>query len=404
MVLTTAITAALVAVAVPAASAADIHFTYGEYSSKTKPFWDKVIADFQKENPDIKVTAESIPWANYLQKLTTDISGGTAPDVSVLASIWLSEFATQGLIEPMKNIITPEQEKAFIPALLQPSIINGELMGVPFAASARAMMVNTELYEKAGIKPPKTWEELRAAAEKVAGTGAFGFGLPGKEEEVDVYFYYALWAFGGDILKADGTSGLDSPEAIEAAKFYAALVKDKLTQPEPTAYSREDVFDLFKQGKIGTIFTYPMLIPQIKADAPNLKYEVVPFPVKTQPVTMGITDSLAVFKSSDAKPEVAKLVAYMFQEKVQAEFDRADGLLPVLTSVVADDYYQKDPDIKAFADGLAYARFQPTVERWDAIIEATTRALQGIYLGTATPEDAMKTAAAEVNKIREETK
>ena len=51
-----------------------------------------------------------------------------------------------------------------------------------------------------------------------------GFGLPGKEEEVDVYFYYALWAFGGDILKADGTSGLDSPEAIEAAKFYAAQV------------------------------------------------------------------------------------------------------------------------------------------------------------------------------------
>ena len=41
----------------------------------------------------------------YQQKLTTDISGGTAPDVSVLASIWLSEFATQGLIEVDKREI-----------------------------------------------------------------------------------------------------------------------------------------------------------------------------------------------------------------------------------------------------------------------------------------------------------
>lgn len=381
------------------ANAGDIRFTYGEYSGQTKPFWDKVVAEFEAANPDINVTAESIPWSNYLQTLTTDISANNAPDVSVLASIWLSDFSDQGLIEPIRNLISPELEHAFVPALLGPSNINGELMGVPFAASARAMMINTDLYAKAGVAAPTSWDDLRMASEKIAATGAFGFGLPGKEEEVDVYFYYALWGFGGQILADDGSSGLDSAQGIEAATFYSNLVKDGLTQPEPTAYSREDVFNLFKQGKIGTIFTFPMLVPQIKAEAPDLKFQVLPFPTKISQYTMGITDSLAVFKSSDAKEDVRKFIDFIFQENYQAEFDRVDGLLPVLSSVVALDYYQKDPDIKAFADGLAYAHFQPTVKRWDSVIDATTRALQSLYLGDATPEAAMTAAANEVEAI-----
>ena len=79
------------------------------------------------------------------------------------------------------------------------------------------------------------------------------------------------WSNGGDILK-DGKSALDSPEAIKTAAFYKKLIDDKLTEPSPTAYSREDIFQMFKQGKLGMIFTFPMLIPQIKAEAPNLHY------------------------------------------------------------------------------------------------------------------------------------
>ena len=108
----------------------------------------------------------------------------------------------------------------------------------------------------------------------------FGFGLQGKEIETDAYYYYALWTFGGDILRADGKSGLDSPEALAAATFYKKMIDQGLTEPSPTNYSREDVFNLFKQGKVGTIFTFPMLIPQIKAEAPNLHYEVLPFPAR----------------------------------------------------------------------------------------------------------------------------
>ncbi|MCB1420816.1 MAG: ABC transporter substrate-binding protein [Notoacmeibacter sp.] len=393
--------AALLALGTASASSGEIRFTLGEYSANTKKSFDGIVEAFEAQNPDIDVTIEVIPWSNYLQALTTDISGGNAPDMSVVASIWLSEFTSQGLVEPIENVVSPDLVGKFIPAMLTPSYIDGKLMGLPIAASARAMMINTELYAKAGATPPENWDQLEAASASIAKMpDVFGFGLPGKEEEVDVYFYYALWSFGGQIFDQEGRSAIASPEGIAAAKLYADLVHSGSTEPTPTAYSREDVFNMFKQGKIGTIFTFPMLVPQIKEEAPDLKYSVMPFPVKAEKSTMAITDSVMVFETSDAKEDVRKFMDFIFQHDFRLEFNKADGLLPVIKSVVEDPYYQENQDIKAFADGLAYAKFQPNVERWDEIIEITRSALQHIYLGDQTPEQALSDAATKIDKLR----
>lgn len=382
-------------------AAKEIRFTLGEYSANTRISFEKAAEAFEAEHPDIDIVIEVIPWSSYLQTLTTDISGDNAPDMSVVASIWLAEFSALGLVTPIGDVISPGLVDKFIPAMLQPSYIDGQLMGLPIAASARAMMINNDLYTQAGATPPATWEDLESAAAKISALGDnFGFGLPGKEEEVDVYFYYALWSFGGRIFNADGTSAIASPEGIAAAKLYAELVKSGSTQPTPTAYSREDVFNMFKQGKVGTIFTFPMLVPQIQEEAPDLNYTVMPFPVKAQKSTMAITDSVMVFDSSDAKEEIRLFMDFIFEHDFRLEFNKADGLLPVITSVVEDPYYQENADIKAFADGLAYAQFQPNVERWDEIIDITRSALQRIYLGEQEPEAALGDAAAAIDKLR----
>jgi multiple sugar transport system substrate-binding protein len=392
---------ATMAILLGQADATEIRFTLGEYSAATKASFEKAAKAFEAQNPDIDIKIEVIPWSSYLQTLTTDISGNNAPDMSVVASIWLADFSSQGLVEPIEDVVSPDLVGKFIPTMLEPSYIDKKLMGLPIAASARAMMINTDLYEKAGVKAPTNWDELKDASAKIAKQpGAFGFGLPGKEEEVDVYFYYALWSFGGSIFDENGKSAIASPEGIAAATVYADLVKAGQTEPSPTAYSREDVFNMFKQGKVGTIFTFPMLVPQIKKEAPNLKYAVLPFPVKAQKSTMAITDSVMVFKSSDAKEEIRKFMDFIYEHDFRMEFDKADGLLPVTTSTVQDQYYQTNADIKAFADGLAYAKFQPNVKGWDNVIDITRSALQRIYLGEQTPEVALKEAAAAIDKSR----
>ena len=59
-------------------------------------------------------------------------------------------------------------------------------------------------------------EELKDTAAQIAALGedSYGFGLQGAEIETDVYFYYALWSYGGNLIEEDGTSGLDSEAAF----------------------------------------------------------------------------------------------------------------------------------------------------------------------------------------------
>jgi len=379
--------------------AVDLRFTAGEYSKHTLPFFQKVAKDYEALHPDVHIQVEVAPWDGYLQKLTTDVNAGNPPDLSIVATIWVPDFASQGVIEPLDGLMTPEFKSAFIPSFFAPSTIDGKLMGVPAAASARAMMVNLDLFKQAGVEPPKTWEDFYTAAKKISALpGVYGFGLQGKEVETDAYFYYALWSNGGDILK-DGKSALDSSESIKTAAFYKKLIDEKLTEPSPTAYSREDIFQMFKQGKLGMIFTFPMLIPQIKAEAPNLHYAVLPFPTDLKPSTLGVTDVMMLYSASKAKKEAWDFAQFMFQDMYRSQFDHDEGLLPVTKNIVAQDYYTKNPDLSTFASGLSYAKFTPTIKNWAEMADITTRALQGIYLGQATPEAGMKDAANQINGI-----
>lgn len=392
---------ALSALAGPALAETTVDFTVAEYSSKTGPYFEEVAAAFEAENPDIDINIEVVPWDTLLQRLTTDITGGTAPDISIIGTRWLLDFAEQGIAEPVDDYLTPEFKDTFIDTFMAPSVIDGKIMGLPVAASARAMVINKDLYEKAGVAAPENWEQLYEASKKISALpDAYGFGLQGKEIETDAYFYYALWTFGGDILTEDGKSGLDSPEAIEAATLYKKMLDEGLTQPSPTNYSREDVFNLFKQGTLGTIFTFPMLIPQLQAEAPDMNYEVLPFPEKASKATYGVTDTLMLFSDSDVKEEAWKFIEFAYGDEWRSKFDHGEGFLPVTKNVAAEEYFTTDKDVAGFAAGLPYAKFAPTIANWEEIADTTVRALQQIYLGQETPEAALTAAAAKINDIR----
>ncbi|TIS91866.1 sugar ABC transporter substrate-binding protein [Mesorhizobium sp.] len=386
---------------VPAQSQTRVDFTVAEYSSNTGPYFEQVAAAFEKENPDIDIKIQVVPWDTLLQRLTSDIAGGTTPDISIIGTRWLLDFASQGVAEPLDAHLTPEFKSTFIDTFMAPSVVDGKIMGLPVAASARAMMINTDLFEKAGATPPTNWDEFYDAAKKLSALpDTFGFGLQGKEIETDAYYYYSLWTHGGDILKADGTSGLDSPEALKAAVLYKTMIDERLTQPSPTNYNREEVFNLFKQGKVGMVFTFPMLIPQIKAEAPNLHYKIMPFPEGKAKATYGVTDTLMMFANSDVKDAAWKFIEFAYKDEWRTKFDHGEGFLPVTKNVAAEEFYKTDPDISGFAAGLPYAKFAPTIANWEEIADITVRTMQQIYLGQQAPEAALQTAAAQINTIR----
>jgi multiple sugar transport system substrate-binding protein len=362
------------------------------------------------ENPDVRVNLEVVNWDTLFQKLTTDIAGGAAPDVSIIGTRWLTDFVEQGIAEPLDDYMADterphgaaaEVRERFIPVFLEPSIIDDQVYGLPWTASARAMFYNQDLLDEAGVaEVPTTWEELHEAARAISeNTDAFGFGLQGAEIETDVYWYYAMWSFGGDIITEDGQSGVASPEAIQAAEFYKRMIDEGVTQPDPTAYNRENIQDLFKQGRLGMVISAPFLIGQLDNEAPDLNYGIAPVPSQEQQVTYAVTDSIMLFSASQAKEEAWRFLEFVFRPEVHIDFTIAESFLPVLTAETEDPYFQENEQLRVFADLLPVARFAPNVPDWERIADHTMTALQQIYLGQLPAEAALEQAESQINRV-----
>ena len=395
-------TAAL-ALAATSALAGDVRVTVAEYSSKTGPYFEKMAAEFEAANEGIDVEIEVTPWDVLLQKLTTDISGNANADLAIIGTRWLLDFAEQGVAEPLDGYIDDEFKGRFIETFLSPSVMDGKVLGLPIAASARAMFYNKDLFEQAGVEPPETWEDVKAAAKAISDLDgdAAGFGLQGKEIETDVYFYYPMWSYGGSIVEEDGSSGLDSEAAIQAATLYKSMIDEGLTQDGPTAYNREDVQNLFKQGKVGMMITAPFLSNQIKEEAPDLNYGIIPIPAgpSGDRGTYGVTDSIVMFSNSENKDEAWKFMDFLFTQAPRSEFTQGEGFLPVNKAVSEEAAFTENEDLKAFAAVLPDARFAPVVAGWEEIADIASAALQKIYLGEEEPEAALTAAAADADRL-----
>ncbi len=398
------LSSAALAATATVAQAGDVRISVAEYSSKTGPYFEKMASQFEAANPDINVEVEVTPWDVLLQKLTTDIAGDANADLAIIGTRWLLDFVEQGIAEPLDGYIDDEFRGRFIETFLTPSIMDGKVYGLPVAASARAMYYNKSLFEQAGIDaPPDTWDELKQDARKISDLGddIAGYGLQGKEIETDVYFYYPMWSYGGNILNDDGSSGFASDAAIQAATLYKSLIDEGLTQDGPTAYNREDVQNLFKQGKVGMMISAPFLAGQIKEEVPDLQYGIAPIPAGPggDRGTYGVTNSIIMFANSGNKDEAWKFLDYLFTQGPRSEFTQNESFLPVLKAVAEEPAFTENEDLKEFGKVLPDARFAPVVAGWEEIADVESSALQRIYLGEATPEEALTRAAEEANRI-----
>lgn len=386
---------------VAANAATEVRVVLPFYSAKTGQTFEAIAKEFSQANPGIEIKIEVVTWSTLFQKLTTDIAGGRPPDISIIATRWLADFVTQGIAEPLDAYMPGPFRDAFIETFLTPSVIDGKTYGLPVAASVRALYYNKELFARAGIgEAPETWQALRTAAGKVSALGGevYGFGLQGKESETDAYWYYALWSFGGELVDANG-SGVASAAGIKAAKFYKRMIDDGVTQPGVTNYSRADLQNLFKQGRLGMVLTGPWLLGQLKREAPKLRYGVAAIPKGTRRATYGVTDSIIMFKSSKVKDAAWMFLKAAYAPKWRSTFSRSEGFLPVLKSVAVEPHFRNDEGLAAFTAMLPFAKFAPTLANWEEMADAISRALQTVYLGAEPAEKALGRAAKRVDKL-----
>jgi oligogalacturonide transport system substrate-binding protein len=179
----------------------------------------KAIAAFEAKNPGVKIKAEYMGFAGYLERLSTQIAGGSEPDIMQINWAWLTQFSKSGEgfydLNKQKSLIALNQ---FADADLATGMKNGKLNALPVSYTARVMVWNRAAYERVGLAMPTTWEQLLAAGpvfQQKAGDKAYA---------IDGELYDMLLLSHAYVYQKHGTPYV-SPTAPKVAMSPAALLE-----------------------------------------------------------------------------------------------------------------------------------------------------------------------------------
>ena len=124
----------------------------------------KAIAAFEQLNPGLKIKAEYMGFNGYLERLTTQIAGGSEPDVMQINWAWMAMFSKRGNgftdLDPYRSVLALDQ---FSAEDLATGRVAGKLNALPVSYTARVLLWNPTTFERAGLPLPRTWDELFAS-------------------------------------------------------------------------------------------------------------------------------------------------------------------------------------------------------------------------------------------------
>ena len=349
-------------------------------------------AAFEKENPDADVKVTAVPWESAHTKIATAITSGKTPDVTLVGTTWMGEFAESGGLEPTPEGLVDEAD--FFEGAWDTTVVGDTSYGVPWYVETRTLYYRTDLAEKAGWdEAPQTWDELTQFAADMKSKGGADYGIslpPGQTGSWQTMLPFA-WSNGAALTDEMGSEyTIDSPEMVEALEYYKSFFTEGLS-PDRTL----DVGELetgFAKGTYASFISGPWHTGLVEdAGVSPDDYTVATLPgADSGPGTSFIGGgNLAVFADSDNKESSWKLVEWLSQPEVQQGWYDTMGDLPSVQSAWESGALSEDELLGVFGEQLKTATAPPAVPTWEQVAAALDSDIEKAAKGAVPVEESV---------------
>ncbi len=260
---TMALTGPLSAAPALASEKGKIHILFMEPFPPNVKLAQEYIDVFKKENPGTEITLEPLGFGNFMAKVSALKAAGNPPDLVFTIPGHMWNFQKEGWLEPLDDVIAAIGGDDYFEPLPGYVKYEGHYWGIPQTSYTMHLEYRKDLFEAKGLPtPPRTWDDLLKAAkaltEDLNGDGKidrYGIVHPLKNDyALGVSFLGYLWGNGGHILNEKGEVVFNSPETVQALKFFKELFK--YAPPGASNYSWMELISTFVQDKAAvTIFS-----------------------------------------------------------------------------------------------------------------------------------------------------
>lgn len=357
----------------------------------------EIIAAYEKEHPNVKVDYEEISYGEIVKRSMAAAMSGESLGVQLTWSELSYELAGRGLMEPLDDVIDAIGRNDFV----QSAILSykGKEYMVPYFKTGYVMYYRDDLFKKHGIEPPKSWDELLVAAEKLTedtdGDGKidrYGFVYPcAKDNGTAIFFLAYAYMKGGSILTRDGQLNWDSQGVKDTFKFWKKL--RQFTPPGISEYRWGEQISMYHSDAVA-ITMYPgRLLMRTKRNNPEIfaVTKAIHFPTPTgdpaERQTIAEVAGISIMKGTknlDLAKDFVKF--FMKGDRYIKWCNTVPGhFIPVLKSALNNPAYWDDPLLKEKKDVIEviveaskYGR-HPLYE-WDNKVNLKANRLYTTYL------------------------
>ncbi|WP_410632292.1 extracellular solute-binding protein [Amycolatopsis sp. cmx-4-83] len=369
----------------PAGSITELDYYADEQGSAA---WQKIL-DACAGRTGIKIERQKVPTSQMLPKVLQGASSKTLPDLLFTDNPTLQQVAATGALTPLADYgITTD---GFYESIVKAGTYQDKVYGVAPGVNGLALIYNKDLLAAAGVQPPKTWDELKAAAAKLTKDGKYGLAFSAiPSEEGTWQFLPFFWSNGAEL------SQLDSAQSVKALQFVTDLVNSGSASKSVVTWNQNDVADQFVAGNAAMMVNGSWNLARLD-EQQALHYGVVPIPVPqagAKPVVaLGGEVGAVPVTSGPAQQAAGKVLSCVLSEPTMLQWSKAHAYIPSKTAVAAK-FGTEQPAMQAFVDevGSARSRTAELGEKYPKVSQALADAVQAALTGKLPADQALKAA------------
>ena len=399
-----------IGIAAPAAAETELTMYYPiAVGGKLTEVVDGIVADFEAENPDIKVNA--IYSGNYDDtrvRALSALASGDPAQLAVMFSIDAYDLIEQDLVMAFDDISGVDKSwlNSFYPALMANGNIEGKTWGIPFQRSTIVAYYNKDLFRSAGLDPeapPTTWDEIISMGKTLTKDGTYGLMIPSTG--------YPYWMFqalaiqnGKEVMSNDGlTTFFDDGTVIDTLDFWKSLSAEHGIMPEGTV-EWGTLRQAFLEGKTAMMWHSTGNLTAVKNNA-SFDFGVAELPANVRKGSPTGGGNFYVFKDTSAEERSAalKLIEFMTSPEQAAAWSIATGYMGVSPAAYETEalknYTAEFPPALVARNQLEHAVAEFSTFETARVREGLNNAIQAALTGAKSSADALKEAQASAVRL-----
>lgn len=291
-----------------------------------------VIAEFEKENPDIKVKWIDVPFSEGEKRTLASVLSDNPPDLINLNPDFSATLAQKGTLYEIDTKYTTDFNDEIIESLKY----NKKLYSIPWYATSAVTIYNRDLIKKAGINLPATYKEVKLAA-------------PIIQEKTNAYIFLPNITENDTMLKILNKFGvnsyftINSEKSVEVFNLFKELYQKNLIPKESITQTHREALEKYMSENIVLFQAGANFLNMIKENAPKTYENTDVAPQLTG--DLGQNDfslmNFVIPLRAQNKEDALKFALFLTNEKNQLELAKLTNVIATNKKALKNDFYTK---------------------------------------------------------------